>query len=169
MALEARQMLQGEAASGTFGSKFGRAHPSTSKSSGGMHGGISDRIRSLEQLKKLRRGSSEPPLRSLEINLLWSDPSKGITGVVPNTRGAGVLFGADVVESVRNLLGIDYIVRAHQLVMDGVEYIADRHLITLFSAPRYTGLTEGWWDCPENDACRVEKSDRLTPHCCIVL
>ncbi|KAL3112676.1 hypothetical protein niasHT_013712 [Heterodera trifolii] len=39
-----------------------------------------------------------------------------------------VVFGADVVESVRNLLGIDYIVRAHQLVMNGVQYFVDRHL-----------------------------------------
>ncbi|KAL3123997.1 hypothetical protein niasHT_003705 [Heterodera trifolii] len=104
-----------------------------------MHGGISDQIRSLDQLSNLLRPQTEPLLRSLEIDLLWADPSKSITGVAPNSRGAGVMFGADVVESVRNLLGIDYIVRAHQLVMDGVEYFADRHLITLFSAPRYTG------------------------------
>ncbi|KAL3075716.1 hypothetical protein niasHS_012546 [Heterodera schachtii] len=104
-----------------------------------MHGGISDQIRSLDQLSNLLRPQTEPLLRSLEIDLLWADPSTSITGVAPNSRGAGVMFGADVVESVRNLLGIDYIVRAHQLVMDGVEYFADRHLITLFSAPRYTG------------------------------
>ncbi|KAL3092687.1 hypothetical protein niasHS_007896 [Heterodera schachtii] len=104
-----------------------------------MHGGISDQIRSLDQLSNLLRPQTEPLLRSLEIDLLWADPSKSITGVAPNSRGAGVMFGADVVESVRNLLGIDYIVRAHQLVMDGVEYFADRHLITLFSAPRYNG------------------------------
>ncbi|KAL3113868.1 hypothetical protein niasHT_017464 [Heterodera trifolii] len=104
-----------------------------------MHGGISDQIRSLDQLSNLLRPQTEPLLGSPEIDLLWADPSKSITGVAPNSRGAGVMFGTDVVESVRNLLGIDYIVRAHQLVMDGVEYFADRHLITLFSAPRYTG------------------------------
>ncbi|KAL3070415.1 hypothetical protein niasHT_032205 [Heterodera trifolii] len=105
-----------------------------------MHGGLSDQINSLEQLSHLNRPQTDPPLRTLEIDLLWADPSTRITGVAPNSRrGAGVLFGADVVESVRNLLGIDYIVRAHQLVMGGVEYFADQHLITLFSAPRYTG------------------------------
>ncbi|KAL3073630.1 hypothetical protein niasHT_036300 [Heterodera trifolii] len=104
-----------------------------------MHGGISDQIRSLDQLSTLRRPLEEPRLNSLEINLLWADPAQGIRGVVPSPRGAGVRFGEDVVESVRNRLGIDYIVRAHQLVMDGVEYFANRHLITVFSAPRYSG------------------------------
>ncbi|KAL3095020.1 hypothetical protein niasHS_006371 [Heterodera schachtii] len=45
-------------------------------------------------------------------------------------------------------------------------------LITLFSAPRYNGKNntgEGWRNCTENDACRVEKSDRLTPHCFVLM
>ncbi|KAL3089989.1 hypothetical protein niasHS_006441 [Heterodera schachtii] len=105
-----------------------------------MLGGIYKKIISLDQLSNLLRPQIEPPLRSLEIDLLWADPSTSITGVRPNARRkVSVMFGADVVESMRNLPGIDYIVRAHQLVMDGVEYFADRHLITLFSAPRYTG------------------------------
>ncbi|KAL3068572.1 hypothetical protein niasHT_030863 [Heterodera trifolii] len=108
-----------------------------------MLGGIYKKIISLDQLNKLRRPLTDPPLRSLETLLesdLWADLSSRITGVRPNVqRKVSVMFGADVVESVRNLLGIDYIVRAHQLVMDGVEYFADRHLITVFSAPRYTG------------------------------
>ncbi|KAL3068568.1 hypothetical protein niasHT_030859 [Heterodera trifolii] len=128
-----------EAASGTFASKFGRAHPSTSKSRGkvytnrafflppfgltvldrqqlfvGVHDGISKKIRSLHQLSKLCRGSKESPLGSLESDLLWSDPSTRIRGVRPNVqRKAGVLFGEDLVERVRKLLGIDYIARVH--------------------------------------------------------
>ncbi|KAL3090437.1 hypothetical protein niasHT_028394 [Heterodera trifolii] len=104
-----------------------------------MHGGISDQIRSLDQLSHLNRPQIDPPLRTLEIDLLWADPARGVRGVIPNTRGAGIAFGEDVVERVCNMLCLDYIIRAHQVVMDGVEYFAGRRLITLFSAPRYTG------------------------------
>ncbi|KAL3069107.1 hypothetical protein niasHS_009828 [Heterodera schachtii] len=104
-----------------------------------MHGGLSDQINSLEQLSHLNRPQIDPPLRTLEIDLLWADPARGVRGVIPNTRGAGIAFGEDVVERVCDMLCLDYIIRAHQVVMDGVEYFAGRRLITLFSAPRYTG------------------------------
>ncbi|KAL3068063.1 hypothetical protein niasHT_038053 [Heterodera trifolii] len=104
-----------------------------------MHGGISDKMTSLDQLSTLRRPHTKPPLRSLEIDLLWADPAQGIRGVVPSTRGAGILFGEDLVAQICTRLGIDYIIRAHQLVHDGVEYFASRRLITVFSAPRYSG------------------------------
>ncbi|KAL3111635.1 hypothetical protein niasHT_016105 [Heterodera trifolii] len=82
-----------------------------------MHCGLSDQSRSLDQLSTLRRPLEEPRLHSLEINLLWADPAPDIRGVAPSPRGAGVvLFDEDVVESVRNRLGIDYIVRAHQVI-----------------------------------------------------
>lgn len=123
-----------------------------------MHGGISDRITSLEQLSHLERPRTEPPLRTLEIDLLWADPMRGLRGVQPNPRGAGIMFGEDLIERIRALLGIDYIIRAHQvglvpfeiafthfspfqLVPNGVEYFAGRQLITVFSAPRYSNST----------------------------
>ncbi|KAL3110080.1 hypothetical protein niasHT_015683 [Heterodera trifolii] len=104
-----------------------------------MHGGISDKLTSLEQLNDLRP-TTEPPNPSLEIDLLWADPVPGIQGVRPNNRGASVQFGEDMVHKICNLLGVDLIIRAHQVVQGGVEFFADRRLITLFSAPHYENM-----------------------------
>ncbi|KAL3123368.1 hypothetical protein niasHT_003410 [Heterodera trifolii] len=102
-----------------------------------MHGGISDRITSLQQLNELRRPLLTLPSPSLEMDLLWADPMLDIRGVEPSPRGAGVVFGEDVVFRICEMLNINYIIRAHELVLEGIEYFADERLVTVFSVPRY--------------------------------
>ncbi|KAF7638975.1 Serine/threonine-protein phosphatase [Meloidogyne graminicola] len=102
-----------------------------------MHGGISDRLRNLDQLRNLRRpvpdfDATNP---TIELDLLWADPENGIQGCVKSPRGASVMFGEDVVARICKQLDIDLVVRAHQVVQDGAEFFANRKLITLFSAP----------------------------------
>ncbi|KAF7639056.1 Serine/threonine-protein phosphatase [Meloidogyne graminicola] len=104
-----------------------------------MHGGISDRLRNLDQLRNLRRpvpdfDATNP---TIELDLLWADPENGIQGCVKSPRGASVMFGEDVVARICKQLDIDLVVRAHQVVQDGAEFFANRKLITLFSAPHY--------------------------------
>ncbi|CAK5010630.1 unnamed protein product [Meloidogyne enterolobii] len=104
-----------------------------------MHGGISDRLRSLDQLRSLRRpvpdfDAANP---TIELDLLWADPENGVQGCVRSPRGASVMFGEDVVARICKQLDIDLVVRAHQVVQDGAEFFANRKLITLFSAPHY--------------------------------
>jgi diadenosine tetraphosphatase ApaH/serine/threonine PP2A family protein phosphatase len=109
----------------------------------GMHGGISPALGSIDQLRHLTRPLE--PLRPnpnapfLELDLLWSDPDPWTAGWNDNTRGASYTFGTDVVYDVCRRLDIDMIIRAHQVVQDGYEFFANRRLITLFSAPHYTG------------------------------
>lgn len=45
-------------------------------------------------------------------DLLWSDPDN-ITGWGKSVRGAGYLFGADVVDRFNHINNIDLICRAH--------------------------------------------------------
>ena len=69
-------------------------------------------------------------------------------------RGASSVFGQDVVRTICQILGVDLIARAHQVrhfiyhliiyksvtlkvVQDGYEFSANRHLVTIFSAPHY--------------------------------
>ncbi|KAL3092694.1 hypothetical protein niasHS_007903 [Heterodera schachtii] len=105
-----------------------------------MHGGISDKIRSIEQLKQLERPMLLPPTDSLHIDLMWADPMEA-QGQLPNPRGAGVLFGEDVVIRTCQLLKISCIIRAHQFIQSGYEPMFNHRLITVFSAPAYTGQT----------------------------
>ena len=77
-------------------------------------------------------------------DLLWSDP-EDIEGWGLSPRGAGYLFGGDVVSKFNEMNGVDLIARAHQLVMEGYKTMfpvqgkgqeADS-LVTVWSAPNY--------------------------------
>lgn len=52
-------------------------------------------------------------------------------------RGAGYLFGGDVTKTFNQANNIDFIARAHQLVMDGYKVMFDEGLVTVWSAPNY--------------------------------
>lgn len=100
-----------------------------------MHGGISERIQSLQQLRQLKRPATDYDAQRpcAELDLLWADPEQGIKGTVPSTRGnenfildfiyqflpffsgASVMFGEDLVMRTLKQLDIDLIVRAHQV------------------------------------------------------
>lgn len=69
---------------------------------------------------------------------MQADPVRDRLGFTENSlRGVSVAFGEDEVAKVCQLLDIDIIVRAHQVVQNGYEFFADRKLVTLFSAPKY--------------------------------
>uniref|UniRef100_A0A183CSN6 Metallophos domain-containing protein n=1 Tax=Globodera pallida TaxID=36090 RepID=A0A183CSN6_GLOPA len=74
-----------------------------------MHGGIALTMRSMQQLRQLRRPLTEPPNPSLELNILWADPNVGLKGERPSPRGVSHQFGEDVVAKVCRRLGVDMI------------------------------------------------------------
>ncbi|CAB3397351.1 unnamed protein product [Caenorhabditis bovis] len=102
-----------------------------------MHGGLSPEIKTLNDLRNIQRPTAAKG--PLELDLLWADPVIGLTGFMPNQRGAGVGFGKDVVHKLCTEMNIDLICRAHQVVQDGYEFFGGRKLVTLFSAPHYCG------------------------------
>lgn len=106
-----------------------------------MHGGISPELKSVESIKKIKR-PTDIPERGLLCDLLWSDPDKAIQGWGRNDRGVSVTFGPDQVDEFLDMVNIDLICRAHQVVEDGYEFFADKGLVTLFSAPNYCGEFE---------------------------
>lgn len=59
-----------------------------------MHGGISERIQSLQQLRQLKRPATDYDAQRpcAELDLLWADPEQGIKGTVPSTRGNELFF-----------------------------------------------------------------------------
>lgn len=62
-------------------------------------------------------------------DLLWSDP-EDTHGWGVSPRGAGYLFGSDVVAQFNAANDIDMICRAHQLVMEGYKWHFNETVLT---------------------------------------
>jgi serine/threonine-protein phosphatase 4 catalytic subunit len=60
-----------------------------------------------------------------------------ISGFNMSLRGAGYLFGGNVVHSFNRTNNVELIARAHQLVMEGYKQMFDDSLVTVWSAPNY--------------------------------
>jgi len=97
-----------------------------------VHGGISSKIKGLDDLKY--------PTRSIEIDILWSDPFDD-RGELPSIRGAGTIFGRDITERVCDSFKIKRIIRSHEPIkaISGPNYEHDRRIITVSSTNAYGG------------------------------
>jgi serine/threonine-protein phosphatase 4 catalytic subunit len=100
-----------------------------------VHGGLSPSLSTLDQIRAIDR-KQEVPHDGPMCDLLWSDP-EDIEGWGLSPRGAGYLFGGDVVRKWNEINGTSLICRAHQLVMEGYKYMFNETLVTVWSAPNY--------------------------------
>ena len=118
-----------------------------------VHGGLSPAINTLDHIRTIDR-KQEVPHDGAMCDLLWSDP-EDIDGWGMSPRGAGYLFGGDVVKTFNQLNNVwhpPYVVlhlfthmhaqltliaRAHQLVMEGYKNMFDDQCVTVWSAPNY--------------------------------
>lgn len=108
-----------------------------------VHGGLSPNISTLDQIRLISR-KQEVPQDGAMCDLLWSDPdgtcvrlTEDITGWGVSPRGAGFLFGGDVVKKFVHTNGLDFIARAHQLILEGFKPMFDATIVTVWSAPNY--------------------------------
>lgn len=111
-----------------------------------VHGGLSPAINTLDQIRVIDR-KQEVPHDGAMCDLMWSDP-EDIEGWGLSPRGAGYLFGGDVVAKFNEINHIDLVARAHQLVMEGYKTMfpskgsgrgsgTTDSLVTVWSAPNY--------------------------------
>ncbi|CAI9743048.1 serine serine/threonine-protein phosphatase 4 catalytic subunit [Octopus vulgaris] len=100
-----------------------------------VHGGLSPSIQTLDQIRAIDR-KQEVPHDGPMCDLLWSDP-EDMQGWGVSPRGAGYLFGSDVVSQFNVANDIDLICRAHQLVMEGYKWHFNETVLTVWSAPNY--------------------------------
>lgn len=100
-----------------------------------VHGGLSPLIDSVDKIRLLDR-KQEVPHEGAMCDLLWSDPDD-IDGWGLSPRGAGFLFGADIVRQFNHKNDLSLIARAHQLVMEGFKEMFDTSIVTVWSAPNY--------------------------------
>lgn len=127
-------------------SKTGPAGTGASSDSGGshgtgggavlcVHGGLSPLVDTVDKIRLLDR-KQEVPHEGAMCDLLWSDPDE-IDGWGLSPRGAGFLFGSDIVKQFNQLNDLSLIARAHQLVMEGFKEMFDASVVTVWSAPNY--------------------------------
>jgi len=100
-----------------------------------VHGGLSPSINTLDQIRTINR-QQEVPHEGPMCDLMWSDP-EDIEGWGLSLRGAGYLFGGDVVQQFNSINKLELICRAHQLVMEGYKHMFNETLVTVWSAPNY--------------------------------
>lgn len=115
-------------------------HSSGTKSNDGgavlcVHGGLSPLVDTIDKIRLIDR-KQEVPHEGAMCDLLWSDPDE-IDGWGLSPRGAGFLFGADIVKCFNHKNDISLVARAHQLVMEGFKEMFDSKIVTVWSAPNY--------------------------------
>ena len=99
------------------------------------HAGLSPSLDFIDQIQALDR-TQEVPHEGPICDLVWSDPDDRMGwGISP--RGAGYTFGADISQQFNERNGFNFIVRAHQLVMEGFQWAHEKQCVTVFSAPNY--------------------------------
>jgi len=101
-----------------------------------VHGGISSRITSLDDLKF--------PAEEIARDILWSDPFEKIPDMpqddeLESQRGSGILFSKTITENVLALCGVKKLIRSHQpqLAKDGIFYNHDNKVVTVNSTSVY--------------------------------
>lgn len=96
-----------------------------------IHGGLMPGL-SVDFIMRCDRAGETTDLH----DLLWSDPDEG-SGFRKNPRGAGYLFGEDVLDRFLGEHGFSCVVRSHQLVNSGYKSHFNGKLYTVWGAPNY--------------------------------
>ena len=100
-----------------------------------LHGGLSPSTNRIDVIKTIEKGV-DVPREGIACDMLWSDPDER-NGFATSPRGAGYLWGYDCSKEFNQINGLNIIIRAHQLVMNGYNWGHNNKVITLFSAPNY--------------------------------
>lgn len=101
-----------------------------------VHGGLSPSIHCIDQIKVLDR-FREIPHEGPLADLVWSDPDPDKEEFAISPRGAGYTFGSSIVKKFLEINGMEHILRAHQLCMEGYSVMYEDRLSTVWSAPNY--------------------------------
>lgn len=101
-----------------------------------VHGGLSPSIHSINQIKVIDR-FREIPHEGPMADLVWSDPDPDKEEFAISPRGAGYTFGSSIVKKFLEINGMNHVLRAHQLCMEGYCVMYDDRLSTVWSAPNY--------------------------------
>lgn len=112
-----------------------------------IHGGISPKLETVQQIRDLKR-PLKIPTRGFVTDLFWSDPSKETEEFCQSDRGTTCIFGLKPVKRFLEKNNLKHIIRAHQMVPQGYDFpfSPDSSVITIFTASNYED------DIPNNAA-----------------
>jgi protein phosphatase len=103
-----------------------------------VHGGLSPGVSSLSELRKLTKLNQwMTRLTDSASDLLWGDPSDEIAGFAPSARGCGFRYGAKATAEFLQNSGLEFVIRAHELCLNGFQWHFDQSVLTLFSTCDY--------------------------------
>jgi serine/threonine-protein phosphatase PPG1 len=101
-----------------------------------VHGGLSPAIETIQEIAQINR-FQEIPHEGPLADIMWSDPDLDNPGFTLSARGAGYMFGEEVLQRFLQVNKVNHIIRAHQLCMEGYQVIFSNKLSTVWSAPNY--------------------------------
>lgn len=104
-----------------------------------IHGGLGPGVFSLSQFRKQERPINDFA-EDFVNSVLWSDPQEGLEDFAPSNRGTGFFFGAPSVKEFLEANNLTTIVRGHECVLPGVQWMFDKSIVTVFTASNYCGL-----------------------------
>ncbi|NWF95233.1 MAG: metallophosphoesterase [Candidatus Thorarchaeota archaeon] len=98
------------------------------------HGGVPAGLTSLGQLD-LEDRFSRDFVSTLAMQQVWNDPRDGEFDFLPSDRGEGILyFGRHAFRRFMDVTDTEMLVRAHEVVPEGIRTMFDGRLISVFSA-----------------------------------
>lgn len=100
------------------------------------HGGLSPSCQQLDQIRTIDR-FKEVPHDGIMADLVWLDPDPEIVDFKLLPRGAGYLFGHDVMNKFCHENDLVQLVRAHQLCNEGYVSYWKGKCLTVWLAPNY--------------------------------
>ncbi|KAI6653511.1 Protein phsophatase-2a [Oopsacas minuta] len=100
-----------------------------------VHGGLSRLIYTLDQLRLIIR-DVEVPCEGAMCDLIWSDPQE-LDGWGISPRGAGCLYGGNIVKNFNHINGLDMICRSNQLELQGYRWYFKGKLLSIWSTPNH--------------------------------
>ena len=102
-----------------------------------VHGGISQHLTSMDQIRNLRRPLRDCGQAKFVMDLLWADPSETISKYSQSARGEDYSqFGSSAFKKFLIDMGLKSVVRAHQFIEEGLKRQFNS-LLTVFSASSY--------------------------------
>lgn len=104
-----------------------------------LHGGIPDNITKVEEINSIKRPEEEVT-DPVAFQILWNDPTHYVDEFSTSPRGVGAkTFGKKALNRFLQNNNLEMLVRAHEPVPKGYEYMFDNKLLTIFSC-RYYGI-----------------------------
>lgn len=104
-----------------------------------VHGGIGPNWNSISQISSYKRPIEHYNEETIS-SMLWSDPSNNVLYYSESPRGVGYIFGQSALIEFLNKNKAKMLIRGHECVQEGYQFMFGNRLVTVFSASNYCGL-----------------------------